>query len=285
MKTLVFGGRGYLGKQFLEHLPGALPGEADIADPHAVAEELDRSRPDVVINAAGKTGRPNVDWCEDHKLETVRSNVTGPLVLLEECAKRGIYWVHLSSGCMYEGDNAGKGFSEDDPPNFTGSFYSRSKAWADQILREFADQKPGMLILRLRMPFDGSHNERNLIMKLKKYDRVLDASNSLTCLPDFFDAASALIEHRRTGVYNVVNAGTISPFDIVELYKEIVDPSHRFERLTLSELPQVVRAGRSNCVLSIHKLATEGIIMRPVEDAVIDSLREMARKPTTVVEA
>ena len=44
--------------------------------------------PDVVINCAGKTGRPNVDWCEDHKEETVRANVTGPLILLDECRKQ-----------------------------------------------------------------------------------------------------------------------------------------------------------------------------------------------------
>jgi dTDP-4-dehydrorhamnose reductase len=41
---------------------------------------LDEVKPDVVINAAGKTGKPNVDWCEDHKEETLRSNDTGPLV-------------------------------------------------------------------------------------------------------------------------------------------------------------------------------------------------------------
>jgi hypothetical protein len=26
------------------------------------------------------TGRPNVDWCEDHKVETIRGNVIGRAV-------------------------------------------------------------------------------------------------------------------------------------------------------------------------------------------------------------
>ena len=34
-----------------------------------------------VINCAGKTGRPNVDWCEDHRPETVMSNVVGTITL------------------------------------------------------------------------------------------------------------------------------------------------------------------------------------------------------------
>jgi len=262
-----------MGKQFLSLYPEAVAPSADIADAAAVAKALDAEKPDVVINAAGKTGRPNVDWCEDHKVETMRSNVTGPLVLLEECAKRGIYWVHLSSGCVYSGDNGGKGFTEADAPNFFGSFYSRTKAWSETALREFP-----VLILRLRMPFDGTTDSRNLIMKLKGYTRVLDAMNSVTYLPDFLRAAALLIERRRTGVWNLVNDGPISPCRVMELYREIVDPSHTFERLTLNDLPQVVKAGRSSCVLSLEKLTKEGIRMTPIEAAMREALNLIRKK-------
>src|SRR3989338_10004619 len=143
MKILVFGAKGYLGHLFLKQYPDAVPSSVDIADSTAVSAELDRVKPDVVINAAGKTGRPNVDWCETHKEEALRSNVTGPLVLLDECAMRKIYWVHLGSGCIYAGDgstslttgNNGKGFSEEDAPNFGGSFYARTKLWSGPHLQ------------------------------------------------------------------------------------------------------------------------------------------------------
>lgn len=278
MKVLIFGANGFLGEHFQKLYPGAVIPETDIADPAAVAKVLENAKPDVVINAAGRTGRPNVDWCEDHQEETTRANVTGPQVLLEECGKRGIYWVHLGSGCIYEGDNGGKGFAEDDPPNFSGSFYARSKAAADQILREFSarpDGTGGVLILRLRMPFDGSLNERNLIVKLKKYAKVLDVQNSLTYIPDFLTAAKALIEKRRTGMYHVVNPGTISPFQIVQLYQEIVNPRHTFEKIELHDLPTVVKAGRSNCILSTAKLEREGISLLPVRDAAVQALQTL----------
>lgn len=272
MKVLIFGGKGYMGQQFLQLYPGACAPSADIADPVAVADALDRYSPDLVINTAGKTGRPNIDWCEDHKEETVRTNVTGPLVLLHECAKRGVYWVHLGSGCIYEGDNGGKGFTEDDPANYHGSFYSRTKAWCDEMLREFP-----VLILRLRMPFGDSLHERSLISKIRKYPRVLDVENSITYLPDFFAAAARLIDLRRSGVYNIVNPGSISPYRIMEMYKEIVDPAHSFERLSMDHLSDVAKTGRSNCVLSIEKLRGEGIGMRPVEEAVGLALSAIAR--------
>ena len=273
MKVLIFGSKGYMGGYFRKQYPDAVCPLVDIADSKAVGECLDAEKPDVVINCAGKTGVPNVDWCEDHKLETMRSNVNGPLVLLEECGKRNIYWVHLGSGCVYEGDNNGKGFSEEDPPNYFGSFYSLSKGWIDKILQEFP-----VLQLRLRMPFDGTHEARNLIVKLSKYTKVLDAENSITYVPDMITAAAKLIEKRALGTYNVVNPGTISPYTIMNMYKEIVDPAHTFERLAPEQMFTVAKAGRSNCMISIKKLESTGISMPPVEDAVRRALLEFAGK-------
>lgn len=279
MKVLIFGARGYMGQYFVSLYPEAATPSIDIADSRDIADILDAEKPDVVINCAGKTGRPNVDWCETHKEETIHSNVIGPLVLVEECGKRDIYLVHIGTGCVYSGDSATP-FTETDPPNFFGSFYSRSKGVIDQLLNDFpaCPSKPGIpgrsgvLNIRLRMPFDGTDSERNLINKIKKYNRVLDTENSMTYIPDLLSAASQLINKKATGPYNIVNPGAISPYRIMELYKEIVDPSHSFELLQEEDLPEVTSAGRSSCVLSGDKLAAEGIVMKPIEEAVKEAL-------------
>jgi nucleoside-diphosphate-sugar epimerase len=189
-----------------------------------------------------------------------------------------VHLTHLSSGCIYAGDNGGRGFTEEDAPNFFGSFYSRTKAWSDQMCRDFEHfpNGGGVLTLRLRMPFDGTDAPRNLLTKLKNYTRVLDAENSLTCIPDFLTAAQHLITQRNTGIFNIVNEGTISPYRIMELYREIVDPAHHFERLIVQDLPGVTKAGRSNCVLSTVKLAAQGFALRPVEAAVREALEQIA---------
>jgi dTDP-4-dehydrorhamnose reductase len=83
---------------------------------------------------------------------------------------------------------------------------------------------------------------------------------------------SALIDRRATGVYNVVNPGAISPFEIMQMYREIVDPSLQFEPLEVSRLGEVTRAGRSNCLLSTAKLEREGLSMPPVREAVRTAL-------------
>jgi hypothetical protein len=68
----------------------------------------------------------------------------------------------------------------------------------------------------------------------------------------------------------------MSPYRIMEMYKEIVDPSHDFERLTLDDLSDVAKAGRSNCILNTEKLAAEGLEMQPVEEAIKEALTAIA---------
>lgn len=102
-----------------------------------VADELDKIQPTHVLNAAGCTGRPNVDWCEDNKEQTIRSNVIGTLALADECAKRGVHCTVFATGCIYQYDEkhpwGGPGFKEEDIPNFKDSFYSMTKGHVEPV--------------------------------------------------------------------------------------------------------------------------------------------------------
>lgn len=224
---------------------------------------LDERKPSVVVNAIGKTGRPNIDWCETHKAETIQGNVVVPLNLATECAKRGIYFVHLGSGCIYSGYPEG-GFKEADAPNFYGpQFYAKTKIISERALAEL----PG-LILRIRMPIDYTHNDRNLIDKLRRYPRIVAEPNSMTIVPDALGVMKQLIDKRREGIYNLVNPGLISAVEIMTMYRSIVDPTHKFEVMSLEELDRVTLGKRSNCQLSTAKLATEGLEMPEIHQAV-----------------
>lgn len=75
---------------------------ARMEDMHQVNQAIDEFQPTRVINCAGKTGRPNVDWCEDNREATVRSNVIGTLMLADICAQRGIHCTILATGCKWQ---------------------------------------------------------------------------------------------------------------------------------------------------------------------------------------
>jgi len=247
-KTLIFGA-GWIGTKFHQQIPQSVLSKVDITDQKAIEEEINRVQPDCIINCAGKTGRPNIDSCEKEPQETLRVNLAGPILLATEAHKRDIHFVHMSSGCIYTGDNGGKGFSEDSPPNFLGSVYSRSKALAESALRDF-----NALQLRIRMPISSEPGPRNLVTKLVNYRQVIRAPNSITILEDFFPCALKLISEKKTGVFNIVNEGIEYHDELLELYKTIVDSNFRYEVIPFETLKEKLNAPRSNCILNTEKL-------------------------------
>lgn len=264
-KGLVFG-KGFLGKRIAEELGYELS-DFRILDKESLENYLTEKKPTVVINVIGKTGRPNIDWCESHKEETIFSNITIPSMLASFCSKQNIYLVHISSGCIYFGDNNGKGFSELDNPNFEGSLYSRTKILSEKILLEYP-----CLQLRIRMPIDDRPSSRNFIDKIREYEKLIDTQNSMTTVPHFLEGLRKLITKRANGIYNFVNPGTTSAVEVMNLYKEIIDSTHQFEKFSLEDLDKVIVAKRSNCYLNTDKLKSEGIILPEINNAVKECL-------------
>lgn len=100
---LIWGANGWIASQLITRLQQQRKNvnstTVRMEEQAAVRQVLDEVNPTHVINCAGKTGRPNIDWCEDHKMETIGTNVLGTLVLAKECADRGVHLTVLATGC------------------------------------------------------------------------------------------------------------------------------------------------------------------------------------------
>lgn len=271
MKYLILG-NGWLGSKFDKALENPVLWTTRIENSADIKKAISIHQPDVVLNCIGKTGRPNIDWCEDHKEETFFSNVTVPHLIAEVCEEYGLYMVHLGSGCVYQG-TYGDDYTEKDPPNFIDSYYSKTKVMAEDILKHYER----VLIARLRMPFDHTPDPRNLINKLTNYKQVLgDVPNSMTYVPDLIWAVNGLAEARETGIYNIVNEGAITHREILTLYQKVVDPTFKLpEFIDLATLKTLIKAPRSNCVLSERKLAWSGFHLQHITEAMDHCMREM----------
>jgi len=252
MNIVVFG-KGFLGTRSADYL-GAEMNEAHISSIEDIAQSL-ATRPDVIINTTGKTGRPNVDWCEDHKEETWFGNVEVVHMFAEYTKREGITLVHFSSGCIYEGDNGGKGFSEEDAPNFEGSYYSHTKAEAERLLRNYDN----VIIVRPRMPISEIPSERNLINKILGYKKVILAPNSVTIIEDLLPTLKGLIEGKHFGIFNAVNPEPVTHKDILDLYEKYSGVALNKEYISAQELK--TKAPRSNTILSAKKLESLGLGM------------------------
>ena len=256
---LIFGGKtGWIGGKLVELLTAQgkkfYVAESRTENRESVIAEIEKYNPTHVLNAAGVTGRPNVDWCEDHKQETIRTNVVGTLNMADICAMKGIHHLLYATGCIFEYDEShvigGKGFTEDDTPNFHGSYYSHTKALVEDMLKVF----PTTCTLRVRMPISDDLSHRNFVTKIVKYDRVVNIPNSMTVLTEMLPVSLIMAERKLTGVYNFCNPGAISHNEVLDLYKQYVDPSYTYTNFSVEEQAKILKAGRSNNTMDHTKL-------------------------------
>ena len=307
---ILLGASGYIGQAFVSELERRgipfLPvsrKKLDYTKFNLLREYLRESKPQLVINAAGHTGRPNVDACEDQKADTLLGNSLLPVTVAQACESAGVGWGHISSGCIYSGGKVQRdgvwvterdlntpesrarfdrepdgfrGFVETDEPNFTFrsppcSFYSGTKALAEEALETLK----GGYIWRLRIPFDEFDNPRNYLTKLLRYPKIYDNINSLSHRSDFAKACLDLWQRKApAGVYNVTNPGTVCTRDVVQRIREILKPNREFEFWANDD--EFYRLGaktpRSNCILDTNKLLATGVSIRPVREALRQSL-------------
>lgn len=281
----LLGGSGYIGHAYQalltrEGLPfrNVRRADLDYSDPKLLAAALKADRPTFLINAAGYTGKPNVDACELHKSECLLGNAVLPGVIAEACTAAGIPWGHVSSGCIYSGSRPdGSGFTERDTPNFTFrtnhcSFYSGTKALGEEVL----NGRPDVYIWRLRIPFDHIDHPRNYLSKVMRYATLLDARNSISQLAEFVAATLACWEKRIPfGTYNVTNPGAITTREVVDLILRsgVCKKDFVFFKDEDEFMRTAAKTPRSNCVMDASKLARAGIVMTEVHEAVARDLR------------
>ena len=261
MKVLIIGSTGWIGsqcKQLLQNIDCEIvESKCRIDNYGSIGPELDLVNPTHVLCTCGKTGRPNIDWCEKNKIETLETNTIGTTVLASECARRGIHLTYVGTGCIYEYNAehplGGKGFTEEEKPNFDKSYYSYGKIITSQILQEYDN----VLELRIRMPISTDLHSRSFVTKITKYEKVVNIPNSMTILEDLLPLIPDMMEKKKTGIYNFCNPGVISHNEILDLYKEYVNPDFKYTNFTLEEQAKVIVAPRSNNCLDVSKLLKE----------------------------
>ena len=245
-------------------------------------------KPTHVFNAAGVTGRPNVDWCETHQVETIRSNVIGCLNLADVTNAHGIHMTYFGTGCIFSYDDVHKmgpghqGFTESDAPNFTGSYYSLTKAMVENLLGAYAN----VLTLRVRMPIVADLlYPRNFVAKIIKYEKIIDIPNSMTVLDELIPYSVRMAERELTGIMNFTNPGAISHNEILELYKEYIDEEFSWTNFSVEEQAHVIVAPRSNNLLETGRIEGEFPEILGIRESLIKYVFEPAAQDKAAVKA
>jgi UDP-glucose 4,6-dehydratase len=307
---MLLGATGYIGQAFARELRRRgrcfIPLSRNAFDYtrfELLFDYIRKIRPEFLVNAAGFTGRPNVDACEVNRMETFQANTLLPQTVARACAMTNTPWGQVSSGCIYTGAKVFEegemrvernlnrpeirelfecqrekffGFTEHDEPNFSFrsppcNFQVGTKALAEEALRG----APQTYVWRPRMPFNEWDDPCNLLSKLLAYQKIYDHVTSLSHLDDFAKACLDLVDFRAPyGVYNVTNPGAVTTRQIAGMIQRLLAPDRHFQFWESDEefYREGVRAPRSSSMLDVSKLLRTGVKMRPIEDALEEAL-------------
>lgn len=253
MKWLVYGGSGWIGSDFCKRVPDDVElviSENRADDPDSVAKELDEAKPDSVLMFIGRTSGPgfnSIDYLEQagRLLDNVRDNLFSPVVVMKLTEERGVHCVYLGTGCIFSYDSPDDpAFTTESLPNFFGSSYSTVKGYTDRMSSLFTN----VLNVRIRMPISSDH-PRSFITKIVGYPKILNSLNSMTVLDDAIPVLIDCTKKKMTGTVNLVNPGPIDHVTILELYRQIVDPSHTYSLVDEEEHDSLLLSKRSKNLL------------------------------------
>ena len=277
MKVAIFGHKAWIASYILEYFASqkidVVYDDSLRADNQSDVEHfLEIEKPTHVLSIVGRThgpGYPTIDYLEQpgKLMENLRDNLFVPLLLSQLSSKYTYHFTYIGTGCIYHMEDPTEySFQEYDSPNFFGSSYSIVKGFTDQLLRN----QTNSLILRIRLPVTDSHHPRNFITKLVKYKSILSEPNSVSVLPTLIPYILDMMKHTYTGVVNLVNPGFITHNEILELYKDTVDPFISWKNVSQEEMGNIVCAKRCNNILDTTRLE---MLYRDVPNA-IDAIKK-----------
>jgi hypothetical protein len=292
MKFLVYGTRGWIGAKVLKLLKESnsevVEGKTRINNVKELEAEIAEVQPTHVISLIGRThGVYNnrvygtIDYLEQpgKLVENVRDNLFSPMILSLLSKKYNYHFTYLGTGCIFEFDQEHpfgeevNGFTEESLPNFFGSSYSIVKGFTDQLMHLVDDT---VLNVRIRMPITDEFNGRNFITKITNYAKICSVPNSMTVLNELLPLMIDMAKNNVTGTVNLTNPGLITHNEILEMYKEYVDPLFVWENFTIEEQNRILDSGRSNNFLETVKLQTMYPSVMNIKDSVREILIKMA---------
>jgi dTDP-glucose 4,6-dehydratase len=303
MFVLVYGGNGWIGSQFVklldrEHVEYVI-GKSRIDHNNDVINELKTINPTHVVSFIGRThGKigdktySTIDYLEEEGklVENIRDNLYSPLILADICRQYNIHYTYLGTGCIFKYDDDhpfGKetnGFTSSDLPNFFGSSYSIVKGFTDRLMGLYSNH---VLNLRIRMPITDEKNPRNFITKITKYEKICSVPNSMTVLPELLPLVIDMMKKRTTGTINFTNPGLISHNEILEMYKEIVDPKFKWSNFSQEEQRKILAADRSNNYLDTTPLHSYYPNILHIKDSVrqilVEYKKSLPTKPNLLI--
>jgi 3,5-epimerase/4-reductase len=240
----MIGSNGYLGSyllnEFKKNNMKVLTINNRLSEIENIDTHIKKSRCKYFVCAAGISGRPTIEWCEDNKEETWNVNYLDMLNLLKCCKNNKVHLTILGSGLIYKADMDNQIFNEEDKPNYTDKIYSKLRIQLEESVKLFDN----VLYLRILYPATLDGHQKCFVSKVKtRANNIHNISVPMTIVPSLFPIIPDMLNKNIVGIFNFVNEGNIKLPNILNYYK--VDSN-------------IIETNDKSYILDINKLKSYG---------------------------
>ena len=241
MRVFIAGANGQLGSELADiarvlghDVTATDVDECNLLDPQSIAENLDNSKPDVVVNCAAWT---KVDAAESEHAAAHALNAVAPENLAQACHQRSIGLIHISTDYVFDG-TATDPMDETYPTNplsvygttkLAGEVAVRREHPKAQIVRTawlYGRQGPNFVLTMLRLAREG-----------KPLRVVGDQYGSPTWTGHLAPALLTLAERGTPGLYHLTNSGQTSWAGFAQAIVECAGLDVPVTAITTAEYP------------------------------------------------
>jgi nucleoside-diphosphate-sugar epimerase len=106
-------------------------------------------------------------------------------------------------------------------------------------VEEFLKEYENVCSFRIQFPVSSDlSNPNNFITKITKSDKVANIPNNITVLDELLPISIEMAKGNAKGIWNLTNPGIVTCNEILEMYKNYIDPSFTWINFTLQEHAQ-----------------------------------------------
>ncbi|HYP29922.1 MAG TPA: dTDP-4-dehydrorhamnose reductase [Blastocatellia bacterium] len=248
--------------------------ELDITSEEDVRSNVERARPDIVINCAATA---DVDRCEREPAWAFAVNEAGPRLLARACRETGAEVMHVSTDYVFDGEKEGF-YTQEDPPNPRG-VYATSKLAGERAVVHEAER---FYIVRSSWIFGAGG--KNFGSRVVEYARagaklkgVTDQTSIPTYAPDLSERIEEVLASGAHGLYHLTNTGPATWYDFARMALDLSGLAGvELQPVTRAELRQDAPRPRNT---AMRCLVSEKLGLAPLRhwrDALRDFIREIA---------
>lgn len=223
---------------------------------------------DIIIDTAAFK---DVDRCESERDKAFKVNADAPGELARYCRKKNKLLVHISTDYVFDGEKDGK-YAEEEEANPV-NIYGKSKLEGE---KRIISEMDNFLIIRVAWLFGkGKLNFVDQLIRQLLNDEIVklvcDKWGNPTFTTTVSEAIMKLIEAGKTGIFNIVNGGCTTRYDMGIYIKDLLDvKSGRIIPVSKEEIKSIAVRPTYTCLSTKKYTAATGEKLQNWRDVIKD---------------